>query len=178
MGKRKYQKVTGYWVYGHITPNGKIYIGCSGKEKCSDRFKSQTYNGGSLQPYIEKYGWNNIKHIVFKDGLTQKQAEQLEDLLITQAKIDGWCINIKNSGGYERDNPKEYYKQYFKQETHRKKVMENSRRYFKTSVGKIYYRVSSFNTCHPERKIITALEAKEMYLLTGYIPDFIKNDDL
>lgn len=161
----KYKKVTGWWVYGHITPNGKIYIGCSGDKYQSSRLNPNKYKRGSLQPYIEKYGWDNIKHIVFKDGLTQKQAEQLEDLLITQAKNDGWCINKKNSSGFERDNPQDYRKQYYKKQ-------------HSTPEGKIYNRVNVFNRDHPDRKIETPLEAKNKYLEYGYIPSYIKNNDL
>ena len=111
--KRKYPKVTGYWVYGHITPNGKIYIGYSGRKQCGQRWQPIHYKDKSLEPYIEQFGWENIKHIVFKDGLTIEQALQLEDLLIIQATIDGWCINKRGSGGEWRKDPKKYYKQWW-----------------------------------------------------------------
>lgn len=159
----KYQKVNGWWVYGHITPDGMIYIGCSGEKYVANRFTPSKYKRGSLYPYIEKYEWKNIKHIIFKDGLTQKQAEILEDLLIAQARIDNWCINKKTSGGLERDNRPEYHKQYYKN-------------YYSTMEGKIYRKVSDYNRFHPDCKLITPLEAKEMYILTECIPDFIKNN--
>lgn len=208
--KRKYPKVTGSWTYGHIVPENLIYIGRSDEPECCNRWKPSRYNGTELQPYIEKYGWNNIKHIVFKDGLTPKQAEQLEGLLIAQAKIDGWCINKRNSGGECRDNPAEYnHKNYL---SHRKEVLERSKQYYSehkeqkkdwlkkyteehreqrrewekksklkqhsTPEGKIYNRVNAFNQKHPDLKIETALEAKQKYLETGYIPNYIKNNDL
>lgn len=174
---REYKKVTGWWVYGHITPNGKIYIGCSGQE-ISSRWQSSHYKNTTLENYIEKYGWDNIKHIVFKDGLTQKQAEQLEDLLIIQARIDNWCINKLNSGGEWRDNRKEYDKNY-RQQPHIKNYIKNfHKKYYSTPEGKIYNRVNTFNYFHPDRKIETPLEAKQKYLETGYIPSYIKNNDL
>ena len=53
---RKYQKVTGWWVYGHITPNGKIYIGYSGgkdgDKQCCDRWNKGGYKSTELQPYL------------------------------------------------------------------------------------------------------------------------------
>lgn len=190
---RKYQKVTGSWTYGHIVvPEKLIYIGSSDQPECNRRWNPSGYRGTELYPYIKKYGWGNIKHIVFKDGLTPKQAEQLEDLLIKQAKIDGWCINKQGSGGESRDNPKEYKKQYdveHKDENrkyykdNREKLLEQKKQYYKThkeiwlTPEKIIYRrVANYNRRH--QSIETPLEAKNKYLEYGYIPSYIKNDDL
>ena len=163
---RKYPKVTGSWTYGHIVvPEKLIYIGSSDEPECCKRWNPSGYRKTELYPYIEKCGWDNIKHIVFKDGLTPKQAEQLEDLLITQAKIDGWCINKRGSGGEARDNLKNYQ-------------IEVNKKRLSTPEGKIYNRVHRYNEYHPDRKIETPLEAKNKYLEYGYIPSYIKNDDL
>ena len=234
---RKYPKVTGSWTYGHIVvPEKLIYIGSSDEPECWMRWKPSGYEGTELQPYIEKHGWDNIKHIVFKDGLTPKQAKQLEDLLITQAKIDGWCINKMGSGWEWKDNRKEYDKQYRQEhkeeikeyhkqyyqdnkneleikgkayreahkdhkreydkvyrdlnkgklqkrrEEHKEERKEYNKQYHKqygsTIEGKIYNRVNAFNYLHPDCKIETPLEAKQKYLETGYIPSYIKNNDL
>ena len=208
---RKYPKVTDSWTYGHIVvPEKLIYIGSSDEPECCRRWNPSYNKTTELQPYIEKHGWDNIKHIVFKDGLTPKQAKQLEDLLITQAKIDGWCINKQGSGWYKKDNPKEWHKQYYKDhiehiqqyhyqyyKDHQKEQVEYSRQYYKdhreeqqdkdkeryyklmsTTEGKIFYRVKTFNQRHKDRKIETPLEAKNKYLEYGYIPSYIKNDDL
>lgn len=173
----KYPEVTGSWTYGHIViPVKLIYIGSSDQPKCHYRWNPGGYKGTELYPYIEQYGWNNIKHIVFKDGLTPKQAEQLEGLLIAQATIDGWCINKYKSGINARDSIKEYHKQYYKQ--HKKQFDKRNKKRLSTSEGIIYNRVSAYNQYHQDSKIITPSEAKEMYILTGYIPNFIKNDDL
>ena len=204
--KRKYPKVTGWWVYGHITPDGKIYIGYSGRKHCSQRWHPTQYKRKSLEPYIEKFGWNNIKHIVFKDGLTIEQALQLEDLLITQATIDGWCINKRGSGGEWRKNPKKYYKQWWEsnkekqaeknkkyRDSHKEELQEKSKQYYQehiierrkfdkqrnsTPERKIYIRVKTYNYYHPDKMIEAPLEAKQKYLETGYIPNYIKNNDL
>ena len=209
---RKYPKVTGSWTYGHIVVQEKlIYIGSSDEPECRYRWKPSNYKTTELYHYIEKHGWDNIEHIVFKDGLTPKQAKQLEDLLITQAKIDGWCINKQGSGLYKKDNPKEYYKQYrenhkeeikqyreehkedFKRyrEEHKEEIIQRKKLYRQnheeeikqyekqrrsTPEGKIYYRVNNYNKKHTP--IETPLEAKLKYLETGYIPNYIKNNDL
>ena len=175
---RKYPKVTGSWTYGHIVPENLIYIGSSDAPECGKRWYPSGYEDTELQVYIEKHGWDNIKHIVFKDGLTPKQAEQLEDLLIAQATIDGWCINKQRSGGEARDNPKEYHKQYYKEhkEEKHKYYQEYVKQQRSTPEGKIYKRVGNYNRYHTP--IETPLEAKQKYLETGYIPSYIKNNDL
>lgn len=47
-----------------------------------------------------------------------------------------------------------------------------------TPEGKIYNRVCAFNHYHPDQIKETPLEAKQKYLQWGYIPDYIKSDDL
>lgn len=42
----------------------------------------------------------------------------------------------------------------------------------------IYNRVMGFNRAHPDRMVETGKEAQRKYLETGYIPDYIKNNDL
>lgn len=181
MNKRKYPKVTGSWTYGHIiVPEKLIYIGSSDQPECCYRWQPSRYRTTELYPYIEKHGWDNIKHIIFKDGLTPEQAEVLEDLLITQAKIDGWCINYKRSGDIKKDNPKKYQQyQYYKHlDSRRVKHNEYYKNLNSTTEGRIYYRVKSFNRLHPDRKTETPMEAKNKYLEYGYIPSYIKNNDL
>lgn len=112
---RKYPETKGYYCYCHITPDEMFYIGFS-KQRPYDRWKPSKYKNCSLQPYIEKYGWGNIRHVILKDGFTEDQARKLEGLLIEEAKRQGFCINDRRSGGIERDNPKEYKREYSKTE--------------------------------------------------------------
>lgn len=74
-----------FTVYIHIFPNGKVYIGIT-KQKVNLRWR-----GGSgyrsqplMQNAIQKYGWENIKHEIIADGLTQEEACQIEIDLIKQ----------------------------------------------------------------------------------------------
>lgn len=179
------------------------------------------YKRTALQHYINLYGWDNITTTIVTEGLTKKEAELLEDKLIREGWERGDCINIRRSGGYQRDNPLEYYKQYYKEhkeerrkyskdhreerleymkqyhndhreeeleykkqyrEDHREEIKEYSKQYLRnlrsTPEGKIYNRVNSFNKRHPDKIKETPLEAKQKYLQRGYIPDYIKNDDL
>lgn len=77
---------TGYCVYMHIFPNGKRYIGITG-QKPKDRWR---VNGNGYKPQqlmnraIEKYGWDNIQHIIIAENLTVDDAGNLERNLIEQ----------------------------------------------------------------------------------------------
>lgn len=105
-----------------------------------------------------------------KQYAKQYREKHREELNI---KSKQWCDEHK-------DHKREYDKIY--KEEHKKEIKIYSKQYDKqkrsTPAGKIYNRVNSYNQRHPDCMIITPMEAKEMYELTGYIPYFIKNDDL
>lgn len=140
MGKRKYPIVKDTWVYGHITPDGMIYIGYSCCDKCWKRWRPTLYYYSELQLYIDKFGWDNIKHLVFKDGLTEEQGRLLEGLLINQAMKDGWSINKIGSGGLYCDGNNDKYmlkgknKEYMKAwyEANREQQLEYAKAYRET----------------------------------------------
>jgi group I intron endonuclease len=74
-----------YIVYKHITPCGKIYIG-----QTNGTIAKRAGKGGVLYkqcPYfykaIQKYGWDNIEHIIVSDNLSKKEADYLEKYLIS-----------------------------------------------------------------------------------------------
>ena len=116
-----------YWVYIHTTPDGMVYVGFSGAKHTSDRWKPSAYKQTSLQPYIEKWGWENIKHEVVKDNLSKEDAFKIEDELIKFYKERGVCINTYNSGGLQCDGKNnEYDKQYYQ------KHKEQYKEYYQT----------------------------------------------
>lgn len=151
--KRKYQKVTGCWVYGVLTPDYQnVYFGF-GSGECSDRWQPNSYKTTSLQPFIEQYGWDNLIHIVIQDGLTKEQAIKIEDALIKQGTTDGWCINKQRSGGnrkqeWNKENPnynKQYYIDHKEQmldkmkewrKEHKEELRGINRRYYETHKNK------------------------------------------
>lgn len=118
-------------VYMHIFPNGKRYIGVAvGNPK-----KRWGPNGCrySKQPVIwnaiQKYGWDNVEHIVVKSNLTHEEALALEHELILQYKTFppslGFGYNA-TSGGVERTPSKEarekiskLHKELWKDESYR-----------------------------------------------------------
>lgn len=69
-----------YCIYKHTAPNGKVYIGqtCQipeqrfGNNGCRYRGCTLFYNA------IQKYGWDNIKHEILLEGLTQAEANEKE----------------------------------------------------------------------------------------------------
>lgn len=75
----------GDWsVYKHTTPDGKVYIGATGKNP-KDRWNyGYGYRNSNLYPAITKYGWDAIQHDIIANGLTEKQAYSLEEKLISE----------------------------------------------------------------------------------------------
>lgn len=74
-----------YKVYKHTTPSGKVYVGIT-KQTVDERWK----NGFGYQssPHfwsaIQKYGWDNIRHEVLHDDLTEEQACEYEKRYIEE----------------------------------------------------------------------------------------------
>lgn len=93
-----------YCVYMHITPSNKVYIG-----QTSDVTRRWSCNGYEYKhsPYfyqaIQKYGWENIQHIVLYENLTKEQADTREQELIAQYnstnKENGYNMNPGGTGG-------------------------------------------------------------------------------
>lgn len=75
--------VNSYAVYRHICPNNKIYIGVTSKNP-EDRFlNGQGYfDNKKFYNDIKKYGWNNIKHEILFENLSQKLALCIESIYI------------------------------------------------------------------------------------------------
>ncbi len=72
-----------YTVYKHTCPNGKVYIGITGRNpkkrwERGNKYKANRY----FYNAILKYGWDNIRHSILLTGSTKEQAEQKEIELI------------------------------------------------------------------------------------------------
>ena len=106
-----------YSVYQHVTPDGMYYFGQTQNVERRWSNNGAEYKRTALQPYIEKFGWDNIKHIVLFRDQTRENALFIEDFLITTAQEDGVCINKQRSGliskeeGYDQQKSKQYYEQ-------------------------------------------------------------------
>ena len=72
-----------YWVYEHIFPNGKRYIGLTTKTNPKRRWRNGglAYKGQFVFKAIQKYGWKNIKHLLYECD-SEKEMKYLERYLI------------------------------------------------------------------------------------------------
>lgn len=74
-----------YYVYKHTAPNGKVYIGITSRNPKKRWNSGYGYEGNEyFRAAIKKYGWDNIKHEILLEGLTQEQAYQKENELIAE----------------------------------------------------------------------------------------------
>ena len=137
-----------YSVYQHVTPDGMYYFGQTNNIKRRWRNNGAEYKGTTLQPYIEKFGWNNIQHIILFRDQTRENALWIENFLIETAREDGVCINKQRSGNiskeedYYRDydqkrseKRREYKREYY--EEHRDEILEQRRQRYQKNRDKI-----------------------------------------
>ena len=122
-----------YSVYQHVTPDGMYYFGQTNNIKRRWSSNGIQYKETSLYPYIEKYGWDNIQHIVLFKDQTKENALWIEDFLIETAREDGVCINKHRSGLVSKE---EGYKQNQYQKN-RDEILEQSRQYYQKNREKI-----------------------------------------
>jgi group I intron endonuclease len=70
-------------LYLHITPSGKKYFGITSQKP---KYRWNNGNGYKSNPHfwraIEKYGWDNITHIILADDLIEEEADLFEKFLI------------------------------------------------------------------------------------------------
>ena len=77
-----------YKVYKHTAPNGKVYIGITNQKperrwgKNGQGYKENDY----FYKAIKKHGWQNFKHEILADGLTEEEACLMEIRLIEEYK--------------------------------------------------------------------------------------------
>ena len=80
-------------LYLHITPCGKKYFGVTGMKpkqrwrKNGNGYKPEKDENGNEKPShfwtaIQKYGWDNITHVILADNLTPDEADMFEIFLI------------------------------------------------------------------------------------------------
>ena len=129
-----------YVVYQHVTPDGMYYFGQTQNVERRWSNNGAEYKRTALQPYIEKFGWDNIKHIVLFRDQTKEDALFIEDFLIETAREDGVCINKQRSGlvskeeGYNQDRKKKYYEQ--NKDRIRERQREYNREYYEQNKDK------------------------------------------
>ena len=137
-----------YSVYQHVTPDGMYYFGATQNVERRWSNNGAEYKRTALQPYIEKFGWDNIKHIVLFKDQTRENALWIEDFLIETAREDGVCINKQRSGlvSKEEGYKQEYYQQNKQQireyqqeycQKNRDEILEQKRDYYQKNRDEI-----------------------------------------
>lgn len=93
--------ITQYSIYMHKTPNNKVYIGLTSMEPRRRWLNGKGYRNQTLFfRAINKYGWENIEHLILFEGLNKEEAEKLEIELIGQYQSTNpkYGYNIQNGG--------------------------------------------------------------------------------
>jgi group I intron endonuclease len=96
-----------YKLYVHIAPNGKKYYGIT-KQDVKQRWANGKgyHHNQHFTNAINKYGWDNIEHIVLYEGLDEEEAKELEQYMIqwydTANRIYGYNQSLggEGSSGY------------------------------------------------------------------------------
>ena len=129
-----------YFVYKHISPSGKVYIGIT-KQTPNGRWRNGL--GYVSSPHfwsaIQKYGWNNIQHEILFSNLTCDEACSKEKELIK------YYNSTDRRFGYNEKTGGESGSIY--NERARKKISESLKLYYAThpeKVAEIAARVTGF----------------------------------
>ena len=96
-------------LYIHIVPKeltgtiDKYYVGITFRSfhlRCGTN--GNCYKGSHFRNAINKYGWNNILHIVITDKLSKQQAYELEKLVISylHSNNNKYGYNISGGGAF------------------------------------------------------------------------------
>ena len=159
-----------YSVYQHVTPDGMYYFGQTSNIKRRWSNNGAKYKKTSLQPYIEKFGWENIQHIVLFRDQTRENALWIEDFLITTAREDRVCINKQRSGliskeeGYKQEyyeENKDKFKEYY--EENKEQIKEQHKQYRERNKDKS----QEYNRQYYQRK-----KKEQQFKELGYLPLF------
>lgn len=94
-----------YIVYKHISPSNKSYIGIT----CQKNYKHRWNNGKGyvgndyFTKAINKYGWENFRHLILYENLTEEEAKAKEIELInkfnTTDRSKGYNITFGGESG-------------------------------------------------------------------------------
>ena len=93
------------YLYAHISPNKKMYIGITAQEpekrwRKGEGYKRNTY----FYKAIQKYGWDNFDHIILFSDLSDEKAKMLEEKYILKYDLmnpqKGY--NLQSGGSHHR----------------------------------------------------------------------------
>lgn len=95
-----------YWVYVHVCPNGKRYVGCTTQARPEYRWgkngEGYLYND-HFRSAILKHGWNNFQHEVFEvDSKEEMYRKEVELISFYHSNDPEYGYN--NSSGGEKSS--------------------------------------------------------------------------
>lgn len=105
--KNERTEIYKYSLYIHIVPkeittydHDKYYVGITSQSVKNRWMNGLGYKNQMFYRAVQKYSWNNIKHIILCQYLTQENAERLEKEVISylKANIPEYGYNIASGG--------------------------------------------------------------------------------
>lgn len=90
-----------YVVYRHIFPNGKSYIGITCAKPYYYRWRAGSSYNRQPKVYnaIKKYGWENVRHELLYERLSQEDANRIEREMIAKFDSVNKGYNVSTGGG-------------------------------------------------------------------------------
>ena len=86
----------------HKCPNGKVYIGITSRRPKARWVCGNGYiKNEHFYRAIQKYGWENIEHIIVEQNLSKNDAAELEIKLIKEYKSNDYKFGYNMSSGGE-----------------------------------------------------------------------------
>lgn len=93
----------GWMVYEHVFPDGKSYIGITGKDAESRWENGFGYkNQPKVWAAIQQYGWDNVEHRILADNLSAPQACAVEKAFIRERDSQRNGYNANEGGTMPR----------------------------------------------------------------------------
>lgn len=163
-------------VYKHTSPSNKVYIGITSRDP-KRRFccNGQGYkNNFHFWSAIKKYGWDNFKHEIIKEGLSFDEACETEKRLISEYKsFDsrfGYNIALGGQGFLMTDEQRaevsDRQKKFYSDPSVRKKVSIRSKKmwadenFYNNHVGEKHPMYGHTHTEEARQKISEARRGK------------------
>lgn len=114
-----------YTIYMHISPSNKVYVGIT---SIKPEYRWNNGNGYKHNKHfwsaIQKYGWNNFRHIIICENLAENWAYKLEQDFIRIYKSNDPNYGYNSSIGGEIISLGARYKRGHFSESHRKALSE------------------------------------------------------
>lgn len=121
-----------YCVYIHLNKkNNKKYIGITSQKPEARWSNGNGYKANNhFYSAIQKYGWDNFEHIIFKNNLTKEEACELEIQLIKKYNTmnSNYGYNLTSGGDHPKDFSEETREKLRISSTNRHVISEQGRK--------------------------------------------------